>query len=536
MFEKYQPVELSAKEDADSVSTRGQPDPRLPAASEVIGADVDGTVRAYPLAVLEKSDGVISDSIGSQKVYVLWYKPTRTAAIFAAEVDDPEAKLPVTLGADADPSSAPFADRETGSHWDIAGRAISGELKGKTLRWLPGVQCKWFAWAAEYPETEIYGSQATQPAPKGAKGASISEKSEVGRTSAIDIPSRPAVPPLEGVIVDADGFSPDKVAGWAQSGHKAVVVILDERTKAEAYQAIAKTVSAAKLDLYYWIEVARNKALADAHPRWMASLGMHDDWQKRYPKTPIPVKDKEVAKAYPWVPIGYREAFEAHRERVKALCERAAEPYRGLLLNDLQGGPAACGCGNVQCRWALDYGVPATATKLDGNDIALRFLTAVRKVVPGKEVIPIWMTECEHDDLAPNHHDGKAGTGLCGSVPCAIRTCPKVFAQQWAPLVEAGNTAVGLLVLQRELERTGPLYAAASWIPKAVEYVDTIPAREGKTVLPHERLWLVVQGADVTAEYQAAARAAALRLEPAAVLVAFARIDQSYEPRVISVK
>jgi len=310
--------------------------------------------------------------------------------------------------------------------------------------------------------------------------------------------------------------------------------VLDERTTVEKYAAVAKSVGAAKLDLYYWIEVARNEALADEHPRWMASLGMHDDWQKRFPKVPAPVKDKEVAKVYPWVPIGYREAFDAHQKRVHGLRERAAEPYRGLLLNDLQGGPAACGCGNRQCRWALDYGVPATATKLEGHDIAVRFLAVVRKLFPGKDVIPIWMTECEHDDLAPNHRAGKTGTGLCGSVPCAIGTCPKVFAQQWAPLVDDGDSAVGLLVLQKELERSGALYAANSWIPKAVAYVDTIPAQQGKKVLPHDRLWLVVQGEGVSAVGQAAARAAALKTSPAAVLVALTRIDQSYEPRVIS--
>jgi hypothetical protein len=51
---------------------------------------------------------------------------------------------------------APFVDKETGSHWDITGRAIDGALKGWTLEWLDGVQVKWFAWAAEYPTTTIY--------------------------------------------------------------------------------------------------------------------------------------------------------------------------------------------------------------------------------------------------------------------------------------------------------------------------------------------------------------------------------------------
>lgn len=542
MFDKYQPINLPRTENADSVVTRGAPDERLPSASEVLGVVVNGKSRAYPVATLEKSGGVIADTIAGQKVLVLWYQPTRTAAVFAAEVEDAKTPQPVTLTIDSKPSSTPFTDRETNSHWDIAGRAISGELKGKTLRWLAGVQCRWFAWAAEYPETEVYDT-AAPPAPKLESDDSVSQgatgrvlESNLAQDAAADNNQQKSSPPLEAVIVAAQDVTPDNVTVWSRSGHRAVVVILDERTTAEAYQAAAKTVSGARLDLYYWIEVARNKGLADAHPRWMASLGMHGDWQKRFPGTRLPVKDQEVAKAYPWVPIGYREAFDAHLQRIRDLIPRAAEPYRGVLLNDLQGGPASCGCGNLQCRWALDYRVPATATPLTGNDVAVRFLSAVRGFIPNKQVIPIWMTECEHADLPANPGAGALTTGLCGSVPCATGTCPKAFAQQWSPLVSQGTSAIGLLVLQKELERNGPRYKMSHWIPKAVDYVDTIPAEQGGKVLPHERLWLIVQGYGSSAAEQSAARAAALETHPAAILVALTPLDQSYEPRVIPVK
>ena len=145
-----------------------------PAESQVLGIALPGQVRAYPLALLKKSGGVTADSLDGRKVFVLWYEPTRTAAIFAAEVDDPDSRQSITLTADEKEPSTPFTDRETGSRWDIAGRAITGTLKGQTLRWLPGVQCRWFAWAAEYPETEIFkGDEARPPAGnEGKKGAS----------------------------------------------------------------------------------------------------------------------------------------------------------------------------------------------------------------------------------------------------------------------------------------------------------------------------------------------------------------------------
>ena len=48
-----------------------------------------------------------------------------------------------------------FKDDESGSHWDVTGRCVDGQLKGSTLEPVDAVQVKWFAWAAEYPTTKI---------------------------------------------------------------------------------------------------------------------------------------------------------------------------------------------------------------------------------------------------------------------------------------------------------------------------------------------------------------------------------------------
>ena len=68
----------------------------------------------------------------------------------------------MNLSVDAKRPDAPFVDQQTGSHWG-EGRAVDGPLKGKTLRWLDSTQCKWFAWAAEYPATEVYRRSASMP-------------------------------------------------------------------------------------------------------------------------------------------------------------------------------------------------------------------------------------------------------------------------------------------------------------------------------------------------------------------------------------
>src|SRR5690349_18658624 len=88
-------------------------------------------------------------------------------------------------------------------------------------------------------------------------------------------------PAVSGVIVDRGMVTPDQVTQWKQGGINAVVIVLDDARAAEAYLPAAKAVAARSLELYYWIEVARDPVMARDQPRWMASLGTHHDWQRR---------------------------------------------------------------------------------------------------------------------------------------------------------------------------------------------------------------------------------------------------------------
>ncbi len=348
----------------------------------------------------------------------------------------------------------------------------------------------------------------------------------------------PALPvPTKGlsqiILVSAQRLGAEKVAAWKRDGFRGVAVVLDDATDERVCREISREVTASALDLYYWIEVGRSPKLADAHPRWMASLGMHQDWLKRFPGVRAP-KEGEVAKAYPWVPIWYQEAFDAHLARVDALLKKVPAGWRGLFLNDLQGAPGSCGCGNRLCRWATDYEVPATGTRIAGNDAPARFVSAIRQRHRDRQIIPVWTTECEEQDLpADQRADGRT-TGLCGTVGCAVGLCPKEFTRQWTALVGTNQSPVGLLALSRELERISPEPGGGNWMTNTVTYVDRVVPKNGGRRLPHDRLWLVVQGVDATQE--AEVRRLAAEQNVGAVIVARTRIDQSYEPRIIAVK
>ncbi|HEU0010438.1 MAG TPA: hypothetical protein VFT34_11535 [Verrucomicrobiae bacterium] len=346
-------------------------------------------------------------------------------------------------------------------------------------------------------------------------------------------PSPSNAAPVEIVLVEAETVTASAVSQWKKEGFKAVAVALDERTGEADYRELSRRISEGGLDLYYWIEVARNPAMATAHPRWMAALGSHEDWQKNFPKFPEPGVG-EVAKAFPWVPIGYREAFDAHLARIEQLLKRAPPGWRGLLLNDLQAGPSSCGCGNLLCRWAVDYHVRSTATKLAGDSVAARFVAEVRKRVGDKSVVPVWTTECENVDLPADKHQGRPGTGLCGTVGCATGACPEDFTRQWSALVSDHDGPLGLLALHTALQRTQTEFGGGpGWVTNAIGYLDqTVPAHGGNAT--RDRLWMVVE--DSRAGEAATARRLAAQAGVGAVIVARAKIDQSYEPRMIPVK
>ncbi len=332
--------------------------------------------------------------------------------------------------------------------------------------------------------------------------------------------ARPSAP-MRAVLVAPDRVTPGALATWKAGGIDAVVVPLDEATR-RRWGPMAQAVERAGMALWPWVEVARNPAMADAHPEWMAAVGgHHDDWRKRFPRAPAK-KPGEVIKAWPWVPIGYAPAFDAHRKRLESLLKDLPGNWTGVFLSDLQAGPSSCGCGNDQCRWALDYGTPATAARTPGDDAAARLVAELATNHPAKVVIPVWVTECELVDLP----DARGGTGLCGRVPCAERDCWPRYARNWDPLLKrtAGPIAVGIWsgAFRRD---------AASW-PATALALFRAPPRGGRP-LAAERTIAVIEAWN---RPQADGMALAKRLDAAAGgwVLALDPVDQSWEPRAIA--
>ncbi len=352
----------------------------------------------------------------------------------------------------------------------------------------------------------------------GEQGGSGSAVNNEPPSSQNDVePTDAGIDGFRGLLVDASMVTPTAVAEWADSGYS-VALWVSEAGEAEISAARSLTESLGSVD--YFFEIARCPPMADAHPEWMASIQGHPEWMRFYPGFNSP-SETEVVKVYPWVPVFYREAFDAHVLRIRTALKKLPEPAR-VWLHDLQGAPSACGCGHSLCRWTADYGPKKTATPL-GDEAAALFTTAVATMVPDSEVIPIMAGECEELDK----------DGPCAGVGCFKGICWKAFAQQMDPLAEAAPV-IGASCLFREHDRDLPRYGeSGSWPAFSIRsFEDMPPARGGKAV-PPQRIIALIQGWDVSPEEIARQQSSVAESGAAGYLLSRVRIDQSWEPKTI---
>jgi hypothetical protein len=329
---------------------------------------------------------------------------------------------------------------------------------------------------------------------------------------------------LKAILISPALGSSRELESFAKRGYNAAVLYLADGSSLVENRTVARRILSAKLDLYYWIEIARNPAMADAHPEWMASIQTHPEWRRHFPNFPQPATN-EVVKNYPWVPVLYEETFEPHRARVAALLRDLPAP-KGIFLNDLQGAPSACGCGNSYCRWTTDYGPKRTATRL-ANDAAAKFVAAVARLSPQANICPVWTTECLEKD-------GPKGAP-CDGVSCFTGKCWREYSAQLMPLADQCER-IGVLLRFNAFEREPTPYGTnAEWQKHALNsFVQLTPQRGGKAVALN-RLIAVLQGWDVTAAQQTLQIKQSEEAGVGGYVLALTQIDQSWEPRLLKV-
>ena len=118
----------------------------------VLGICLGDELRAYAFRDMGP-EAVINDDLGGEPLLVVFHEDSQTALPYSREIDgrtltfyqvDPSGPLPE------------FRDAETGTTWDLLGRAVAGPLEGQQLTQLPAYNSMWFAWSTYWPESTVW--------------------------------------------------------------------------------------------------------------------------------------------------------------------------------------------------------------------------------------------------------------------------------------------------------------------------------------------------------------------------------------------
>jgi hypothetical protein len=125
-------------------------DDRLKPKTMVLGVDVSGATKAFPLETLRRAR-VINDTLGGTAVLIVHQPSSDTTTAFMARA---RGRALTFIAANAEASA--LVDQETGSRWTAYGECVSGRLKGSALETIVLEPEYWFAWSEFHRGTAIY--------------------------------------------------------------------------------------------------------------------------------------------------------------------------------------------------------------------------------------------------------------------------------------------------------------------------------------------------------------------------------------------
>ena len=140
----------------------GKPDSRLPVKARVVGVGEGDRAVAVSRDLLAET-GVQHVTLGRDRV-VLWHVPGQRSALDTQMLPDgAEIGSVAAFTARAEERALDFRrgeddtirDRQTGSTWNLFGRAVSGPLRGQRLDPVEHLDTFWFAWVAFQPDTDL---------------------------------------------------------------------------------------------------------------------------------------------------------------------------------------------------------------------------------------------------------------------------------------------------------------------------------------------------------------------------------------------
>jgi hypothetical protein len=117
----------------------------------VIGLEVSGERRAYPLTTILK-ESPVQDRLGGNPILLVAGPDGKSVRAFVSRLDGSDVELFRKSGAEG----FVLVDSEGDSEWTFKGCAVSGPASGKCLPELPAIKDYWFDWRNYHADTTVY--------------------------------------------------------------------------------------------------------------------------------------------------------------------------------------------------------------------------------------------------------------------------------------------------------------------------------------------------------------------------------------------
>ena len=129
----------------------------LSTADRIIGINMNGTQRAYPIKILNWHE-IVNDKIGNRAIAVTYCPLCGTGVVYDASIKGQASQFGVSgLLYNSD---VLLYDRQTHSLWSqILSKAISGKQKNTKLKIISSSHTSWEKWKKQYPNTLVLSTK-----------------------------------------------------------------------------------------------------------------------------------------------------------------------------------------------------------------------------------------------------------------------------------------------------------------------------------------------------------------------------------------
>ena len=127
----------------------------LPDRETILGIEINGSAKAYPVARLTGQTPVLLDTLGGEPIMLVLGPDGKSIRVFSRQNGGRTLEFYGPSGAQP---VGPWRllDGTTASEWGFDGCALSGEMRSQCLRRIEALKDYWFDWQHYHPDSGIF--------------------------------------------------------------------------------------------------------------------------------------------------------------------------------------------------------------------------------------------------------------------------------------------------------------------------------------------------------------------------------------------